>query len=76
MAVNSAFRIGRTLTSKEASSESAIEELRTAIQDEISVGTSAPDSKTSGHIYFKVGSSSTDAIVVYVKDRNGDWNGG
>ena len=56
--------------------EPAIEELRSAIQNEINVGTSAPTAKTSGRIYFKLGSSSTDAITVYVKDREGNWNGG
>lgn len=76
MAINSAFRLGRTLTLQDAQSENALEELRNNLQNELNVGTSAPDSNTTGHIYFQLGATTGDAVKIYVKDRNGNWNGG
>lgn len=74
--MGNAIKIGRTLTHGDADMENVIEELKTNMQNEISTGSGVPDRNTTGHIYIQLGATSTDALKLYWKDNDGNWNGG
>lgn len=67
--------INRSLKMVDGNNEAVMEEMKREIEMKYQYGTDAPTSSTVGNIYYKIGSATTDAIVVYIKVGS-TWYGG
>ncbi|MFA6315695.1 MAG: hypothetical protein WC648_05010 [Candidatus Paceibacterota bacterium] len=71
----SVSRINRARKMADSDNEAVVEDLVQELEKKFQYGTSAPDANTPGNIYFKIGSATTDAVTVFIKDGS-TWYGG
>jgi len=69
------IRIGRVVDAGTPEGDEAVQEVADQICRQFQYGASAPTSNTPGTIYFKQGTTSSDAVTVYLK-VDGEWWGG